>query len=105
MIEMNVVEEVQSDYALPVVLVMKPDGSERFCEDYRGINAKTVKDLFPMSNIESKLNKLHGCKLFTTLDEIGLKYKLRKDKWTDPLPVLKAEGKNVEVEVVFKNRK
>lgn len=50
------------------MLVKKPDGSERFCVDYRKVNASTVKDCFPMPSIESKMNKLHGCRFFTLLD-------------------------------------
>ena len=65
---MKVVEPTDSNWASPIVLVKKPDGSERFCVDYRRLNAITIKDRYPMPNIESKLNKLHGCKYFTSLD-------------------------------------
>ncbi len=32
------------------------------------VNEATIKDCFPMPNIELKLNKLHGCKIFNSVD-------------------------------------
>ena len=68
MLKMNIVEPTESGWASPIVLVKKQDGSERFCVDYRKLNAVTIKDRFPMPSIESKLNKLYGSKYFTSLD-------------------------------------
>jgi hypothetical protein len=68
MLKMNVIEPIASNWASPIVLVKKPDGSERFCVDFRKVNDITVKDCFPMPSIESKLNKLHGCKFFSSVD-------------------------------------
>ena len=68
MLEMKVVEHSDSDWSSPNFLVKKSDGSERFCVDYRKLNDVTIKDRFPMPSIESKLNKLYGCKFFTSLD-------------------------------------
>ncbi|CAF1053382.1 unnamed protein product [Brachionus calyciflorus] len=65
---MNIKEPLNSDWASPIVLVKKPDGSERFCVDYRKVNMTTIKDCNPMPNIESKLNKLNGSRIFTSLD-------------------------------------
>ena len=36
--------------------------------DYRKVNNVTLKDSFPMPNIEKRLNKLHGSKFFTSFD-------------------------------------
>ena len=68
MLKMGIIEPSNSEWASPIVLVKKPDGSERFCVDYRKVNEVTIKDSFPMPNIESKLNKLHGSTIFTSLD-------------------------------------
>ena len=68
MLKMRVIEPSNSDWASPIVLVKKQDGSERFCVDYRKVNLATVKDSFPMPAVEDKLNKLAGCKIFSKLD-------------------------------------
>jgi hypothetical protein len=68
MLKMGVIEPSERDWASPIVLVKKHDVSERFCVDYRKVNEITIKDSFLMPSIESKLNKVHGCQFFTSLD-------------------------------------
>jgi len=38
------------------------------CVDYRGLNAITAKDRYPLPYIENLLDKLHGARVFTKLD-------------------------------------
>jgi hypothetical protein len=50
------------------VLVRKKDGSLRYCIDYRALNKVTVKDAFPLPNIESCLDTLSDNMFMTILD-------------------------------------
>ena len=68
MLRIGVIQRSQSDYASPIVLVKKQDGSNRFCIDFRKLNEFTVKDSYPMPLIEEKLEGLAGKKYFTSLD-------------------------------------
>lgn len=53
---------------LPSFIGAKHDQLWRFCIDYRELNAKTVKDKFPILVIEEILDELHGTCFFTKLD-------------------------------------
>ena len=68
MLRMGVIKPSDSDFASPVVLVRKPDGSFRFCVDFRNVNEVTIKGNFPMPLIQEKLDNLSGCKFFMVLD-------------------------------------
>ena len=64
----DMIRESSSEYASPIVLVRKSDGSLRLCVDYRKINSKTHKDAYPLPRIEESLDSLSGAQFFTTLD-------------------------------------
>ena len=50
------------------MLVRKKDGKVRYCIDYRALNNLTVKDAFPLPNIDECLDVIGGTTFFSTLD-------------------------------------
>lgn len=64
----NIIRVSTSEYASPIVLVPKKDGSKRLCCDYRKLNEKIVRDHFPMPLIDDVLQILQSATFYTTLD-------------------------------------
>lgn len=54
----------------PVLLARKPGGGLRFCVDYRGLNAITVKNRYPIPLLNETLGRLSEVEIFTKLDII-----------------------------------
>ena len=65
---LGVIEESQSPWASPVLLVPKKDGTQRFCTDFRRLNAVTKSDVFPLPRIDDIMDKLGSCQFFTSID-------------------------------------
>ena len=62
------VEESQSPWNSPVVLVRRHDGSYRMCIDYRKLNLCTSKDAIPLARTNDVLEALGGGQWFSCLD-------------------------------------
>jgi hypothetical protein len=68
MLKAEVIEPATSEWASPIVLVSKPDGSTRFFVDYRGLNSITLRDFYPLPGMDECTDSLGDAKIFTTLD-------------------------------------
>jgi len=64
----GVIKESTSEYASPVVIVKKKDGSPRVCIDYRKLNKVIEKDGHPLPLIEDLLDKSENSRVYSTLD-------------------------------------
>jgi len=68
MLAAGVIEPSNSPWASPVCLAKKPDGSYRFCVDYRRVKAVSRKDAYPIPDIQDAFDSLRGAKYFATID-------------------------------------
>ena len=69
----KIIEDSDSPYNSPVWIVPKkpdPDGNKRWrmVIDFRQLNEKTIKDVYPLPNITHILDQLGGVQYFSTLD-------------------------------------
>lgn len=77
MLALGVIEESDSSWSSPVVLVRKP-GKVRLCLDSRKVNNITRKDAYPMPIIHGLLSRLPKAEFITSLD-------LKDAYWQIPL--------------------
>lgn len=78
MLRMGVIQKSNSPYASPIVIVKKPDDTNRICVDYRKLNRVTILDPEPMVTAEDLFQKLSGDCFFSKLD-------LSKGYWQIPV--------------------
>ena len=78
MLKLDVIEPCESPYGHPIVMVKKPDGTNRFCIDFRRLNRITVFDPEPMPVQQDLFASLAKSKYFSKLD-------LSKGYWQLPL--------------------
>lgn len=70
LVDLGILEQVNySEYASPIVPVLKHDGKIRLCADYSvSLNKQLIIDQYPLPRIEELFAKLHGGKKFSKLD-------------------------------------
>ena len=64
----GIVRPSVSEYASPIVLVKKKDGTYRLCIDYREINKVMFKDRYFFPLIDDLIDSLQDARCFSTLD-------------------------------------
>jgi hypothetical protein len=68
MLKNKVIRHSSSPWAAPVTLVPKPDGSIRFCIDFRKLNMTTKKDVYPLPRIDDTLDRMGNLEFYTSID-------------------------------------
>lgn len=68
MMEEGICRPSKSPWASPLHIVMKKDGTMRFCGDYRRLNAQTLPDRYSVPNIQSMNTNLSGKRIFSKID-------------------------------------
>lgn len=77
----GIIEPSMSPWASALVPCKKKNSDKlRWAIDYRAVNEMTIKDRFPLGNIESNLHKLSGSNIFSCLDSAGAFHSLVVDE-------------------------
>uniref|UniRef100_A0A8C1LPZ1 Gypsy retrotransposon integrase-like protein 1 n=1 Tax=Cyprinus carpio TaxID=7962 RepID=A0A8C1LPZ1_CYPCA len=78
MLRLGVIEPSHSPWSSPIVMVPKPDGTLRFCNDFRRLNEVSEFDCYPMPHVDELFDRLGRVWFISTLD-------LTKGYWQVPL--------------------
>jgi hypothetical protein len=68
LIAMGQIRPSNNPFASTVVLVLKKDGTMRMCIDYQALNKKTIKNRYPIPQIDELMDELHGAFFFSKID-------------------------------------
>ena len=74
----NLAEPSFSSWSSPCLLVNKPDGTFRFCTDYRRLNSVTKPDCYPLPRCDDCVDRVGSAKFVSKFD-------LLKGYWQVPL--------------------
>lgn len=78
MLRLGVIEPCVSPYSAPLVLVRKPDGKIRTCQDFRRLNCQVRFDAEPLPDVDQIFAKLAKAKYLSKFD-------LTKGYWQIPV--------------------
>jgi len=67
LLQMGYIEHSKSPYSSPIVMVKKKTDKWRLCVDFRQINAKSIKDAYPMPRINYILDQLWEARYISSL--------------------------------------
>jgi hypothetical protein len=62
------IQQSSSSWGAPVLSVEKKDTSKRLVVDYRSLNEVTIKNKYPLPNINDLFDQLKGARVFSKID-------------------------------------
>ncbi|GFY18125.1 hypothetical protein TNCV_2045341 [Trichonephila clavipes] len=68
LLEKDIIEECESPYGAPVVLIPKPNNQFHLCIDYRKLNEVTVPDTYPIPRMDDLLQEAKHTAYISTID-------------------------------------
>lgn len=84
MVEAGICQPSSSPWASPIHMVKKKNGEWRPCGDYRGLNAMTVPDRYPLPHIQDFAQNFADKTIFSTLDLMKAYYQVPLDEESRP---------------------
>ena len=82
LLDKGFIKPTVSPWGAPVLFVKKKDGSMRLCIDYRELNKVTLRNKYPLPQIDDLFNQLQGACVFSKIDLRSGCHQLRI-RWED----------------------
>ena len=80
MLKHKIIQPSNSPWSSAILLVPKPDGTWRFCVDYRRLNDVTVKDVYPLPRIDETIDALVDSNYMSVFDLTSGYWQIPVDK-------------------------
>jgi hypothetical protein len=68
LLEKGFIRPSSSLWGAPMIFVLKKDGTQRLCVDYRALNEVTIKNKYPLPRIDDLFDQLCGACVFSKID-------------------------------------
>jgi hypothetical protein len=68
LLEKGFIRPSPSPWGAPMIFVLKKDGTQMLCMDYRALNEVTIKNKYPLHRIDDLFDQLHGACVFSKFD-------------------------------------
>lgn len=92
MLALNVIEESESPWSNRTTVVRKP-GKNRFCLDARKLNKLTVKDAYPLQNIDGILSRIDATHYISSVDLKYAFWQIQLDEDSKPYTAFTVPGR------------
>ena len=90
------IEESNSPWCAPVIVVKNRKGKLRLCVDYRQLNQRTVTDPFPIFRIDELLESIKGAKFLSSVDLAAAYNQLEVAESSRPMTAFAADSKQYQ---------
>jgi hypothetical protein len=84
LLEKGFIRPSSSPLGAPVIFVLKMDGTQRLCVDYRVLNEVIVKNKYPLPRIDDLFDQLRGACMFSKIDLWSGYHQLKIWEWDIP---------------------
>jgi len=95
MLEADIIEPSRSEWSTPIVMVRKPNGTYRFCLDFRKLNSVSKKDAYPLPYMNAILDKLRSARYISTIDLSQAYFQIPLERSSRELTAFTVPGKGL----------
>jgi hypothetical protein len=89
-----------AEYEFSVLFAKKPNDGLRFCVNYRAMNARLKKDVYPLPLISETLDRFEKIKLFTKLNVRNVFHRIRMNPGFEEITIFRTRFSQYKYQVL-----